>query len=241
MDEIIRVENLSGGYPHAPVFEGLSLSFHGPGLCTVIGPNGSGKSTLLKFLYRELAPQSGQVLLEGKDIASYSRRAIAKRIALVPQWGRIEEDFTVRDAVAMAGSLHVEESLDTCDLSDKADASVLSLSGGEFQRTLIARALAQDTPVLLLDEPVNNLDISYQVSTLRLVKDLAHHGGKLVILVLHDLTMAQVYSDDVVLLNHGKLVAQGAPQEVITKERIESVYGTPMQWDETNHLLVPVW
>jgi iron complex transport system ATP-binding protein len=129
MDEIIRVENLSGAYPHAPVFEGIPSPsmvqpVHG------IGPNGSGKSTLLKFLYRELAPQSGQVLLEGKDIASYSRRAIAKRIALVPQWGRIEEDFTVRDAVAMAGSLHVEESLDTCDLSDKAMPSVLSLSAG---------------------------------------------------------------------------------------------------------------
>jgi iron complex transport system ATP-binding protein len=241
MDETIRIEHLFGGYRGQTIFRDFSLSIAGPGLFTLIGPNGSGKSTFLKFLYRELKPESGKILLLGKDIEKYHREQIARIVSLVPQWGRIEYDFTVRDAVAMAGTAHVEESLATCNLSGKAECSVMSLSGGEFQRTLIARALAQDTPILLFDEPVNNLDIAYQISTLHLVKRLATEQGKLVILVLHDLMMAQKYSDEVLLLDEGRLIAQGTANEVITKERIEAVYHTPMRWDETNHLLTPVW
>lgn len=240
MVDAIQVDALCGGYPNHTVFNGLSFRLSGSGLYTLIGPNGSGKSTLLKFLYREMKPASGKILLCGKDLADYPRKAIAEKLALVPQWGRIEYDFTVRDAVDMADG-DTDAALRSCELEDKAEMSVLTLSGGEFQRTLIARALAQDTPILLFDEPVNNLDVAYQIATMHLLQKLVREQGKMVLLVLHDLTMAQVYSDTVLLLSQGELIAQGKAGDVITKSLIEQVYHAPMRWNEEEHILSPLW
>lgn len=245
MAEILRIEHLTGGYD-IPLYQDFSLSLgKGGRIITILGPNGCGKSTLLKFLYREL-PYQGTIFLDGKNLASYSQRELARALSLVPQNGRIDYDFTVQEAVSMSAhdAASIQNVLQLCHLADKKDASVQALSGGEFQRTLIARALAQDSPLMLLDEPVSNLDIATQIEVMRLFRLLARQG-KTILCVLHDLLLAQVYSDEVILLKDGKLISQGSVAQVLTEEHITQVYGiqTCMMTEEsgTRRLLCPLW
>lgn len=249
MDEIIRMRHLTGGYPQKEIFQDLSFTIQKGTFVTLLGPNGSGKSTLLKFLYKELKPREGAIFLQGSDIQTMRQKQLASVISLVPQWGRIEYDFSVREAIEMGeyagkGTKTVGEILELCELKEKEECSVLSLSGGEFQRTLIARSLMQGSQVMLLDEPVNNLDISSQISLMRLFRTLSEEG-KTILCVLHDLTLAQVYGDEIILLSEGKIVAQGDPSSVLTKERMEEVYHCAVQklYDpaKKRYLLSPVW
>ena len=217
------------------ILKGVTLEAGAGELVGVIGPNGSGKSTLLKCLYRQLAPQEGAVYLNGRDLSGESRRESAKQIGVVAQHNDKGFDFTVLDMVLLGRSPHkkplerdtqqdyaiAQQALREVGLEELAHRSMATLSGGERQRVILARALAQQTPVLILDEPTNHLDVQYQLQLMELVKGL----GRTVVAALHDLNLAAMYCQKLCLLEGGRVVAQGTPEEVLTPARIGAVYG----------------
>lgn len=201
----------------------------------LIGPNGSGKSTVLKNIYRALKPDSGSITLDGEDLLKMSYRESALKMAVVGQENDLPFDFTVEEIVAMGRSPHkklfdtdtaqdkaiVHHALEHLGMTDMAKRSYLNLSGGEKQRTIIARAVAQESDFLILDEPTNHLDISYQIQIFDLIKRL----NTTVLSAIHDLNMAALYCDYVYILKHGQIMLHGTPEEVLTEENIKGIYG----------------
>ncbi|MFG3285753.1 ABC transporter ATP-binding protein [Streptomyces sp. NPDC048111] len=202
----------------------------------LVGPNGSGKTTLLRCVYATLRPTAGRVLLDGADLHALPARARARRIATVPQdSGAAGIELTVREIVAMGRSPHhrfweadtaaddalVREALARVGIAGLAGRPFPSLSGGERQRALVARALVQEPDVVVLDEPTNHLDIRYQLEVLSLIREL----GTTNLLALHDLNLAAYYCDRICVLDGGRIVAAGAPAEVLTAELLAAVYG----------------
>lgn len=201
----------------------------------LVGPNGSGKSSLLRTIYRVLKPSAGRVFLDDDDVWTLSPRDTARRVAVVGQERMGEFDFTVTELVAMGRSPHkglfdtdkaedrqiVDECLGLVDMRGKASRQFMNLSGGEKQRVLVARALAQRPRFLVLDEPTNHLDIRHQLELLILVRKLAITT----LAALHDLNLAARYCDRLIMIHEGKIVAEGYPKDVLTSERISSVYG----------------
>ena len=194
----------------------------------IVGPNGSGKSTTLRCVYRSLKPDAGTVLLDGQNV--HKRHNIARDLSALTQESQVEFDFTVTEVVEMGRLPHdrdpardlrvVGNALATVDVTHLAERSYLSLSGGERQRVLIARAIAQEPRVLVLDEPTNHLDIRHQLDVLTLTRGL----GITVLTVLHDLNLAASYCDRLYVLDEGRLVASGTPEEVLVPELIAKVF-----------------
>jgi iron complex transport system ATP-binding protein len=209
----------------------ISLCVETGSFAAILGPNGSGKSTVLRATYRFLRPVSGTVLVDGVDLSTLSARAIARRIAVVTQENGVEFDLTVTEMVALGRLPHrrddivdraaVASALDRVGGTALAKRSFRTLSGGEKQRVLVARAIAQEADHLLLDEPTSHLDIRYQIEVLDLVAGL----GITVLAALHDLGLAGLYCDQAHLLAEGTLVASGPPTELITAEIVRRVYG----------------
>ncbi|WP_122089583.1 heme ABC transporter ATP-binding protein [Halalkalicoccus subterraneus] len=206
----------------------------------LVGPNGAGKSTLLRAIGAVLKPEAGTVLLDGESVEDLSSRAASRRVATVPQDTSLSFDFDVRDVVAMgrtpyrsrvrsnadpSGEEAVERALARTETAQFADRSINAVSGGERQRVVLARALAQDTPILLLDEPTASLDINHQVRTLDLVRDLVD-DGKTVIAAIHDLNLAAHYCDDLLLLSGGRILESGPPEDVLTGSNLERAFDT---------------
>jgi len=239
MADKISVDNLYAGYNGAAILQGISLSLCASDFVGVIGPNGCGKTTLLRAMSRVLAPRSGVVLLDGRDIRSIPARDFARRVAVVPQDMLVAFDFTVLEIVLMGrsprlGRFAVEgvhdteiaiEALNRTGTAYLKDRPMNALSGGERQRVLVARALAQEPEVLLLDEPTSALDISFQFEIMDLVRSLNRERGITVLAVLHDLNLASQYCDRLILVGQGIVQAAGPPAEVITSENIRRVYG----------------
>ncbi len=211
-----------------------------PGKLTVlIGPNGSGKTTLLRLMAGLLPARTGKIMLDGREVARIPRKERARLIALLPQREESLPDMTALDMVLLGRTPHLsllsQETAQDRDLAMAAmektgvstlyDRPVATLSGGELQRVAIARALCQDTPVLLLDEPVASLDIGHQSSVMSLLSALAHEQNICVVCVLHDLNLAAHFADHVILLSHGKLLQSGEPEAVLTEELLLSSYG----------------
>ena len=200
----------------------------------VIGPNGSGKSTLLKCIYRILRPSGGAVKMDDKDLLDYTTKESARKIAVVAQHNYYNFDFSVQDVVLMGRSPHkraldrdnaedyriVAQALETVGMTAFAQRSFSTLSGGEQQRVILARALAQQTPCLILDEPTNHLDIKFQLQLMDLVRSL----DRTVITAVHDLNIAAMYCDRLYALKDGKIVGQGTPEELLTPGFIREVY-----------------
>lgn len=217
-----------------PILKGAGLRAEDGEFVGIIGPNGSGKSTLLKCIYRVLKPDGGAVLVDGEDLLSMSYKRSAKQISVVAQHNYYNFEFSVRDVVLMGRSPHkramerdnaedfrmVAEALEKVGMGDMATRSFSTLSGGEQQRVILARALAQDTPCLILDEPTNHLDIKYQLQLMDIVKGL----GRTVISAVHDLNIAAMYCTRLYVMKGGKIVAEGSPDEVLTAEMIRRVY-----------------
>ena len=216
------------------ILKGVGIEADTGDFVGIIGPNGSGKSTLLKCIYRTLKPDSGAVLLDGERLLSMSYRQSAKSIAVLAQHNYYNFEFSVRDVVLMGRSPHkkamerdnaedyriVDEALETVGMLHFRDRSFQTLSGGEQQRVILARALAQQTPCLILDEPTNHLDIKYQLQLLDIVKGL----HKTVISAVHDLNIAAMYCTWLVVMKDGQIVTQGTPRQVLTPELIRQVY-----------------
>lgn len=216
------------------VLDAASLVTKSDSTVGIIGPNGAGKSTFLRTLYRSLAAASGDIQVDGEPLGSLSRREIARRISVVAQVNGSTLPLPVRDSAALgrlsnrglvgygdrSDRVLVEEALAQVGLAGFEDRLTTELSGGEMQRVLIARAIVQDATHLLLDEPTNHLDIHHQYQVLDLVRELK----KTCVVVLHDLNLAAQYCDELVLLDHGRVVSSGRAEDVLTAERIAEVY-----------------
>jgi iron complex transport system ATP-binding protein len=235
----LQAEGLTLGYDRMTVFENLDLSIAEGTVTTLIGANGSGKSTLLKAFGRLLAPTRGTVRLAGTPIAHLSARAVARRLAVLPQKPLTPAATTVGDLVMRGRHPHqsllrpwtpadagkVAAALAATGLEEVADRDVNSLSGGQLQRAWIALVLAQETPVILLDEPTTFLDLAHQLEVLRLVRSINRERGSTIVMVLHDLGLAARYSDRLVVLGEGGVLADGEPWQVLTPELLESAFG----------------
>ena len=223
------------------VLENASLALEPGAFSVVVGPNGSGKTTLLRLLSGVLRPASGAVELRGRAIARFSRREVARALAVVPQEIRVPFSFSVRELVAMGRAPHlgalgreaaadtarVDEALAALGLQSFAARSFATLSGGEKQRVLLARALAQEADLLLLDEPTAHMDLGHRYRTLEWLGEWLGRAveRRAVLLVTHDLVLAARFADRLWLLERGRVAASGAPEDVLTSERIARVYG----------------
>lgn len=239
-EQTVRLSTLNAslGYRDAEVIRGLDVQIPPGSFTVIVGSNGCGKSTLLRGLARLLAPTSGQVLLDGGDIRSKPSRVVARDIALLPQSSVAPEGITVIDLVSRGRYPHqgflrqwshrdelaVRAALAATRTEAWATRRVDELSGGQRQRVWIAMVLAQDTPLVLLDEPATFLDIAHQIELLELCTRL-HQDGRTLVAVLHDINQAARYATHLIAMRDGAIVAQGPPVEVITPERIESVFG----------------
>ena len=223
-----------------PALAGVTLDIARGRMTALLGPNGAGKSTLLQILLGTLAPSSGDVAFEGRPIAGQSRKQLARAIGVVPQ-DETEPLFSVREIVAMGRYPHlgpwqrerasdttaIARAMDRCDVSAFADRWLSTLSGGERQRVRLARALAQEPRVLVLDEPTTFLDIRHEMATFELLRGFRADGATIV-LATHNLNLAARYADEVVMLHHGQLVARGTAGGVFTAERVSDVYEWPV-------------
>lgn len=238
MEHQLYAESLTVGYDDKVVIEDLSVSVPNHKISVIIGANGCGKSTLLKTFSRLLKPQRGNVLLDGKMIQDYHTKELAKTLGLLPQSPLVPEGITVIDLVSRgrypyqkalkgmskADYAAVEEALEIMGIKDLAERCVDELSGGQRQRVWIAMALAQDTNVLLLDEPTTYLDIAYQVEILDLLVELNEKKGTTIVMILHDINLSARYADHLIAMNKGKIIAEGTPDEIVTKEIMKKIY-----------------
>ena len=234
---VLRAEKLSLSYDTVPIVDGLDLVIPSGQITALIGPNGCGKSTLLRGLARLLKPQHGLVLLDGRAIHAIPTKQLAKELGILPQAPTAPEGITVRELVAQGRYPHqdwfqqwsradedaLQKALSLTTLTHLAERAVDTLSGGQRQRAWIAMALAQQTDILLLDEPTTYLDMAHQLEVLELLVQL-NQEGKTIVMVLHDLNHASHYADHLVVLANGKIVGQGASREVITEEIVRNVF-----------------
>ncbi|KIQ19064.1 ABC transporter [Rhodococcus sp. MEB064] len=232
-------DNISVGYGDRIVIDSLDLEVHTGVITTVIGPNGCGKSTLLRALGRLLSPRQGQVTLDGKAIGHMKTKDVARTLGVLPQSPIAPEGLTVADLVARGRHPHqswirqwsrddeseVARALQLTGIEDLAERPVDQLSGGQRQRAWISMALAQGTDVLLLDEPTTYLDLAHSIEVLDLVDRMHDEMGRTVVMVLHDLNLAVRYSDRLVVMHEGKIVASGTPSEVISEKMLADVFG----------------
>ena len=230
----ITTEDIQVGFHARQILKGISIESKHKELVGIIGPNGSGKSTLLKCIYRILKPDAGAVYLDGEELHSMSVKSSARKMAVVAQHNYYNFDFTVREVVLMGRAPHknalerdnakdyriVEEALKTVQMDAFADRTFSTLSGGEQQRVILARALAQQTPALILDEPTNHLDITHQIMLMELVKK--HYVT--LISAIHYINIAAAFCDKIYELKDGVLEGYGTPQEVLTSELIKRIY-----------------
>lgn len=234
----LEMQGLTLSYGGDPVVSDVSFSIDESEILTVIGANGSGKSTLVKAIARSLKPRAGIVLLDGKSIAKEDTRALARKMAILPQVHSAPPDFTVRDLAGYGRFPHlgitsrlgpddfaaVERALDLTKMGELAHRNVNTLSGGERQRAWIAMALAQEPQVLLLDEPTTFLDISHQFDLLELISRLNTDSGLTILMVLHDLNQAARYSHRLVVLKEGRVYRIGSPAEIIREDVLSQVF-----------------
>lgn len=250
----LKTTDMDFGYSKdSLILKGISLEIANPQLISIIGPNGAGKTTLIHCFNRILSPSKGTVLLDGEDVASYKPKDLAKKMGYVPYTSGDSFPLTVVDTVLMGRNPHkrwntmhedmavVEEALRMMDIEDLAMRPFNELSAGQHQRVMLARGLAQEPEVLLLDEPTSNLDIRHQMEVIRLLKKQSAAKGFVVVMISHDINIAAKYSDNIIMLRDGEVYAVGPPSEVITAENMSLVYGVEAEILDVNgrpHLIL---
>jgi len=249
---VVRVLGVEVRYGSFKVLDDVSLDVSEGEVVAVLGPNGSGKTTLLKTIDGILKPIKGSVYIDSKNITQLSRGDIAKLVSLVPQHVNLVRGVRVVDFVLTGRRPHIDfmptskdlevvlRYLRYVDAEYLVDRDITELSGGEFQRVLIARALVAEPRILLLDEPTSNLDIKYQISILNLITKLSKERRMTIITSLHDLTQAYRYAEKVVFLNHGKIYAMGWVEDVMREDIIEAVYGVKTKVVRDLRVVVPM-
>ena len=243
MHPAIITHSLSLGYGEKLIINDMNIEIPRGEITVFIGANGCGKSTLLRSVARLLKPQSGSVLLEGKAISSMSSKNIARKLAILPQAPVAPEGLTVYQLVKQGrypyqswlkqwSSLDeekVQQAIESTNLTDLKDRAVDELSGGQKQRAWIAMTLAQDTDIILLDEPTTYLDMAHQIDILDLLFDLNESENRTIVMVLHDLNLACRYADNLVSLKDGEIFAKGRPEDIVTPEMVQQVFGMKCQ------------
>ncbi|WP_407321597.1 ABC transporter ATP-binding protein [Dickeya ananatis] len=239
MTQLLHAEQLTLGYDNNIIARNLSVAIPAGKFSVIIGPNACGKSTLLRALCRLLKPMAGDVLLDGTSIHRIPTKTLARQLGLLPQHAIVPDNITVMDLVARgryphqtllrqwseADQVAVEQAMVATNVSELAERSVDELSGGQRQRVWIAMVLAQQTPLLLLDEPTTWLDIAHQIDLLDLFRELNQQHDRTLVAVLHDLNQACRYADHLIVMRAGSVMAQGAPADVITAELVQAVFG----------------
>ncbi|MDE6863466.1 MAG: ABC transporter ATP-binding protein [Eubacterium sp.] len=246
---IYSVKELSFAYGKHEVLKGLSFNLHEGKITTLIGANGCGKSTLFNLMTKNLKPDSGDITLNGKNIEDIRLKDFAKQAAIVHQYNTAPADLTVEKLISygrtpyqkLGMSQNAEEdekkiqwAMEITNTLKLKDKPVAKLSGGQKQLVWIAMALAQDTKILFLDEPTTYLDIRYQLQILKLIKQLNREFGMTIVMVLHDINQSLYYSDEIVAMKDGKIIAQGLPEEIITTELVQSVYDVDLHIQNMN-------
>lgn len=243
---MITLESVTKRYGDTTVLDDCTISFGGEGVSALIGPNGAGKSTLLGIIGRLVTPEQGRVCVDGMDVRTEPSMTLAKTLAVLRQDNHITARLTVRDLIEFGrfphskGRLtveckeHVDQAIEYLGLKPYLDRYLDELSGGQRQRAYIAMVLAQDTRYVLLDEPLNNLDLRHMAEIMRLVRRMADDLGKRVVVVLHDINFAARYADRIVAMRDGRIAADAAAADVMTSEVLRSVYDTEVQVTEVD-------
>ena len=247
MNSAIDIKNLGYTYGRAAVLQDIALTVQRGDFFIILGPNGSGKTTLVKIIAGILPLQTGEMLINGRPLQEYKRRVLAQTVAYVPQMLNTDVPFKVRELVLMGRAPHLgilaveqprdyqlaEEAMAYTEVGDLAERRLDQLSSGECQRVLIARAICQKTQILLMDEPTATLDLAHQVRLMDLMERLREEIGITVVMVSHDINLAAMYGRHLLLLQKGAVVRQGAPQQVLSVEALEAVYGCRLMVDES--------
>lgn len=240
---LLMCENSVVGYYDRPVLNGVSARFQTGEFVALIGPNGAGKSTFLKSLLGHLHPTSGTIVLDGKPLTAWDAKARAARMAYIPQDFTLQFDYRVRDFVLMGRTPYLpwwasysaqdyricDQVLQQLDLTSFAHRMISELSGGERQRVSIARALTQQTDIILMDEAFANLDINHQIELMQLLSQINSQHNKLIILISHNLNLAAAYCRRILMLSEGRIIASGSPDEVLTPINLQTLYHTDLQ------------
>jgi iron complex transport system ATP-binding protein len=236
----LELQNVEVAYGHTVVVKDVTFQVMPGEMVGLIGPNGSGKSTIIKAISRVISLRSGKIFIDGKDVFKMRRGDLARLVGVVPQMSILPSVFTAFEIVLMGRNPHLGllqyesakdmaitwQAMERTATQTLAERIVCELSGGEIQRVVVARALAQEPKSILLDEPTANLDIRHQIEILDLIKKLCLENNLMVVIALHDLNLASQYCDRLILINNGTVHAQGTPMEVINSQNIKEVYGT---------------
>ncbi|XZE43548.1 ABC transporter ATP-binding protein [Pirellulaceae bacterium SH467] len=239
----LRIEHLTFSYTDTLVLDNLNLTLVPGEMVVLLGANGAGKTTLLRTIARQLEPDSGTIWIDESDIHSFTRRSLAQRVSLMPQFEHRDTSLTVHEVVMLGRAPHagwykpwstldaslVRESLETTGMWGLRDRTLDTLSGGEWRRMILARSLAQQARVLLLDEPTAGLDLRYQYESLRKIRMLVKSRQLIALLSIHDLQQSAMFGDKIVLLASQRLIAFGAPSEVLTAPLLEQAFGIRVQ------------
>ena len=250
---ILEIQDLTAGYGNGDIIKNISFSLNRGEFLSVLGRNGSGKSTMIKAIQGFLMEISGKILIDGKDMSSHKPRELAQKMAYVPQLFEVSFEFTVEEIILMGRYVHqgkftgltaadkniIDEIMDLTETTRLKDKKIAHLSGGERQRVFIARALAQDTPLLFLDEPSAHLDINYQVEIYQILKRLQEEKNKTILTAEHNINLAVPYSQRLLLLQNGRIHSLGPPSELITKENIQEVFHTDVDVRKNLHSGLP--
>ena len=251
MKKDISIENttFSYGLSEENLFDGINLNIEKGKFIGILGPNGCGKSTLLKVILKYLNPKEGIIKIENKELKEYTQSELAKILSFVPQKSSLTMPLTVEDVVYMGRVPYMKNKWTGFDREDREKVEkimqmlkidkfknrvIFSLSGGEFQRVLLARALAQNTNIMLLDEPTSALDMNYALEIMRLTSYFVQNESLTAVMVLHDLNLASMYCDSIILLKNGKIAYEGTPKELFRPEILEEIYGFNCEVIENN-------
>lgn len=248
MNPVITVTKLNHSYGKISALKDISFQIQKGDFFIIIGPNGSGKTTLLRLLAGIISAGEGRIDVLGEHIKDYTRKALARKIAYVPQTVPVDFPFTVSEVVLMGRSPHLgmlgiadekdlltaKQAMDFTELSHLADRRTNRLSGGECQRVFIARAICQETDIILLDEPTASLDLAHQTRIMDLMERLQKESGVTVVMVSHDVNLAAMYGRTLLLLKDGRIVGRGKPDEVLTFKTLEAAYECTLLVDESS-------
>ncbi|WP_158737852.1 ABC transporter ATP-binding protein [Alteribacillus sp. YIM 98480] len=250
---MVKVKNIFKQYAEKSVVENVSVSIEKGKITTFIGPNGAGKSTLLSMVSRLISKDSGEVLIDNQEVAQTPSKELAKKISILKQSNYLNIRLTVKDLVSFGrfpysqGKLtdedwdFINEAISYMELEKMEDAFLDQLSGGQRQRAFIAMVIAQNTEYILLDEPLNNLDMRHSVQIMKVLRQLVDDLGKTVILVVHDINFASCYSDYIVAMKHGKVVKEGRTDEIINRDVLKDIYDMDMTIQQINQRKICVY
>jgi iron complex transport system ATP-binding protein len=250
---LIVTSNVSKSYGGTAVVDGVSISLPARGITSIIGPNGAGKSTFLAMVSRLLAMDKGTVTVNGLDVARTPSDVLARRLSILRQDNHMTARLTVRDLVAFGryphskgrptadDRRHIDQALGFLDLAPLAHRYLDELSGGQRQRAFVAMVLCQDTDYVLLDEPLNSLDLKHAVRMMQLLRRAATELGKTVVVVLHDINFASVYSDHIVCMQNGRVAQAGPPEAIITAEVLSAIYEVPVRIEDVGGRRIGVY